>query len=322
MDARKAQDLIKHVVQDRDYGVGAMEKVSLADAVYFMSRLLPECIKDAIVEGNSNDEGYFLKIEELFKPIVAKKVREAEHLWIAYSGLTGYPYYVDGAMMVLYDYSACKEIEERLGQAGYQVTFGVVDKEIFKVEVGHMYRNGYKKIKLTDGKGQPYELEREELYAYEDFFKEDYITNPGLQAAMLDFFQEIRKQAPTKGREDMLARREARMLEALVNSEFMVPCVKNESEEEVSIEHPYIDISERLEEKPEEPVIALPVFTDGFEMNKCYEGHHENMLYQFKDIVGLVEELGAAGIIINCLGISYFMKAEHINKIATKLRIK
>ena len=43
---------------------------------------------------------------------------------------------------------------------------------------------------------EPFVVEREELYPYEEFFKDDYITNPGLQAAMLNYFQEFRKQAP------------------------------------------------------------------------------------------------------------------------------
>ena len=51
------------------------------------------------------------------------------------------------------------------------------------------------------------------------------------------------------------------------------------------------------------------------EMDKCYEGHHENMLYQYDELVNLVEELGASGVIINCLGISYYMKLELMHKI-------
>lgn len=39
------------------------------------------------------------------------------------------------------------------------------------------------------------------------------------------------------------------------------------------------------------------------------------MLYKFSELVELVDELGASGIIINCLGISYYMKASIMKKI-------
>ena len=36
------------------------------------------------------------------------------------------------------------------------------------------------------------------------------------------------------------------MFEAMVNSEFMIPCIKEEKEEEIEISHPFIDLSDRL----------------------------------------------------------------------------
>ena len=91
---------------------------------------------------------------------------------------------------------------------------------------------------------------------------------------------------------------------------------EEETEEQIEISHPFIDLTDKIKDKEEgEKVIAVPVFTDGFEMDKCYEGHHENMLYKFSELVELVDELGASGIIINCLGISYYMKADIMKRI-------
>lgn len=39
------------------------------------------------------------------------------------------------------------------------------------------------------------------------------------------------------------------------------------------------------------------------------------MLYKFDELVSLMDELGASGIIINCLGISYFMRTALMKKI-------
>lgn len=316
MDARRAQDLLKHITQDEDYGLKAMQKASLAECISMVNNVLPECQKKAYEDGNDNDAGFFSKMTENYRALIIDKIKEENLLWIAYTDLTGYPYMIDGDMIVIYDFAAAKQIEADLNKAGYRVTFGNVDKDAFKTEIAHMYRNGYKKIRFMDGKMEPFVVEREELYPYEEFFKDDYITNPGLQAAMLNYFQEFRKQAPLENRGDILKRREQIMIDMMLNAEYMVPCVKEETEEEVEISHHFIDITDRVTEKEEgEQVIAIPVFTDGFEMDKCYEGHHENMLYKFDELVSLMDELGASGIIINCLGISYFMRTALMKKI-------
>jgi hypothetical protein len=109
------------------------------------------------------------------------------------------------------------------------------------------------------------------------------------------------------------------MVGQLIASEFMVPCIKEETEEEIEISHPYVDLTDRVTDKAEgEQVIAIPVFTDGYELDKCYEGHHENMLYKFGELADLTDELGASGIIINCLGISYYMDKKAIEKVIAK----
>ena len=99
------------------------------------------------------------------------------------------------------------------------------------------------------------------------------------------------------------------MLRVMVNSEFMVPCVKEETEEEVSIAHHFIDVTEQVSHKDGEQVIAIPAFTE------CYKGQYENMLYSYKELVAAIEELGASGAIFNPLGISYFIPLETLKKI-------
>ena len=97
--------------------------------------------------------------------------------------------------------------------------------------------------------------------------------------------------------------------------EFLVE-KEEETEEEVEISHHFIDITDRVTEKEEgEHVIAIPVFTDGFEMDKCYKGQYENMLYTYKELVEAIDELGASGAIFNPLGISYYIPLETLKKI-------
>ena len=86
----------------------------------------------------------FSKMTENYRALIIDKIKEENLLWIAYTDLTGYPYMIDGDMIVIYDFAAAKQIEADLNKAGYRVTFGNVDKDAFKTEIAHMYRNGYK----------------------------------------------------------------------------------------------------------------------------------------------------------------------------------
>lgn len=316
MNARRAQDLLRHIVQDEDYGAAIMDKISVSESIYVLTQILPDCIKKADEKNNVNDSGYFNSMLRKYRPIVIEKIKNADHLWVAYCDTTGYPYMIDSDMIVLFDYTNHVQVTKKLEDAGFKISFESVDALAFKNEIAHMYRNGYKNIRFMDGKCEPFTVAREELFDYSEFFDDDYMTNPGLEQTMINFFQEFRKQGNVEPRADVLKSREDAMIVAMSNAEYMVPCVKEETEEQIEISHPFIDLTDKIKDKEEgEKVIAVPVFTDGFEMDKCYEGHHENMLYKFSELVELVDELGASGIIINCLGISYYMKASIMKKI-------
>lgn len=304
------------MTQDKDYGVSMMSGISAAEAIELYTKVLPGCINKAKENSNVNDAAYFETLLEKYRPIIIEKVKNADQLWIAYCDTTGYPYMVDGDMIALYDYNVHEDVEEQLAGSGFELAFQNVDPIHFKNEVGHMYRNGYHNIRFIDGKGEPFTVSRDELYDYEEFFNAEYMTNPGLQSAMIDFFQEIRKRVQIGKREGLLKKREDIMIEALRNAEYMVPCIKEENDDQIEISHPFIDLTDRVEEKAEgEKVIAVPVFTDGFELDKCYQGHHENMLYKLNELYDLIEELGASGMLINCLGISYYLNKDQVKKI-------
>jgi len=315
MNQKRAQELIKHIVEDKDNGAITMRNLSLSDSIYLEADILKSCILRADEIGKDTDASYFAQMIDRFRPIVLDRIKKADRLWIVYCDSTGYPYELDKDMLVLFDYINHKDIVQKLENSGFKITLIDVDSQKFKNEVSHMYRNGYKSIRFIDGKCEPFIVAREELYSHEEFFNETYITNPALQQTMISFFQEFRKKVEFSARMNMLESRQEKMIKNLLNAEFMVPCTKTENEEEVEITHPFIDLSDKVESKDGKPVIAIPVFTDGFELDKCYMGKNETMLLSFKELVHLVEELEASGIIINCLGISYYMGYEVIKKI-------
>ena len=56
---QKSTGFIKHITQDEDYGLKAMQKASLAECISMVNNVLPECQKKAYEDGNDNDAGFF-----------------------------------------------------------------------------------------------------------------------------------------------------------------------------------------------------------------------------------------------------------------------
>lgn len=315
MNEKRSQEILKHIVQDKDYGISILKTLSLAECIFVANNILRSCIQKANENGNVNDSNFFSKMMYNIKSIIVDKVKNANNLWLVYCDATGYPYEVDKDMLVIYDYPSQKEIAQRLENTGFKVTIVDMDNNQFKNEIAHMYRNGYKSIRLINDQYEPYIIEREEIYPFDDFFKDDYITNPGLQISMISFFQEFRKESKYDLRANLLKSREDNMINNILHAEFMVPCTKIETEDELEISHPFIDISDSIQSEDGKPVIVVPVFTDGFELDKCYKDEHETMLYKYDELIALTDELEASGIIINCLGTSYYMSREMMKKI-------
>lgn len=313
MNALRARDLLSHITTDEDYGKSMMAKLPLEEAIAVEEDLLNTCIKEANDKKNANDAAFFSDIKDAFRGIVLDKIRNADRLWIIYSDVTGYPYTVDGDMLVVYDYSQYSQVTDRLNEMGYLAFLSLADTQTFANEVSHMYRNGYKNIRFVGGSSLPFVAAREELYSYEQFMSDDYVTNPALSQAMIALFQEtgktfqVEEGAPAEAFKEMLQKREKEFVTAVKNAEYMVPCVKKENGDEVELSFQYMDITEHAAHEEGESVIAIPAFTDGFEMNKCYPDKYENMLCTFNELLNTVKELGASGIIINPLGIGHYM---------------
>ena len=287
------------------------------DGVEVLTKVLPELIKKAQEKNNVNDEGYFNEIGNVYRKIVVDKLLNADHLWTIYCDSTGYPYMVDDDIVVLYDYTNHARVEEQLGKYGYDISYGIEDKDSMQYEIAHLYRNGCRNIRFTDGKDNELIVSREEIGTYDQYIREDFVTNPGLQNALIKFFQEYRKPGDSTAKAAILRDKEAELKKAIRNADYMVPCTKEETDEEVSISHPYVDITDKVSHKEGEKILALPVFTDGLEMEKCYAGKHEDMLYTYMELLKTVKELGASGIVINPLGVSYYVPVDIMKQLIT-----
>ena len=163
MNARRAQDLLRHITQDEDNGAGIMDRISVGESIEVVTQLLPDCIKAADEKNNVNDSGYFNAVLKKYRPIVIEKIKNTEQLWIVYCETTGYPYMVDKDIVILYDYTNHARVEEQLGKYGYEISYGIEDKDSMQYEIAHLYRNGCRNIRFTDGKDNELIVSREEI---------------------------------------------------------------------------------------------------------------------------------------------------------------
>ncbi len=316
MEAKRAQELLRLIINTDNYGLAALKEATIEEAVCMVSNVLPECMQLATDKRVDNDIAYFAEAIRVLRAYVIDRLKDQDELWVVYNGLTGYPYYVDGALVVFYNYENRKGVEDILRKAGHMVETGVVTPQTFKYEIGHMYRNGYDTVIFADGTEVMFKVSREEIYPYENYYADDYIMNPDLQAAMIDYFQESRKNLPKEQVAELLAKREEKMFKVMMDAEFIVPCLKEETEDSIEVAHPFIDLAK--ERDSETPIIAIPAFTDGFEMNKCYGDHRDNVMYKFGGLVELVQEVEANGVVINYMGERFFMDLNMLKTVYEK----
>ena len=96
MDARRAQDILRHIINDEDYGAAMLDKISVTESIEVLTKMLPDCVATAQNDNNINDAGFFSQMIHNYYPLILDKIKNAEHLWVVYSDNTGYPYMIDG----------------------------------------------------------------------------------------------------------------------------------------------------------------------------------------------------------------------------------
>ena len=59
MDARRAQDILRHIINDEDYGAAMLDKISVTESIEVLTKMLPDCVATAQNDNNINDAGFF-----------------------------------------------------------------------------------------------------------------------------------------------------------------------------------------------------------------------------------------------------------------------
>lgn len=73
MDAKRAQDILKHITKDKDYGFTMIEKMTIGEVVDIVNILLPNCLKEAEKSNNANDVGFFNSMIDRYRAVLCKE---------------------------------------------------------------------------------------------------------------------------------------------------------------------------------------------------------------------------------------------------------
>ena len=315
MDNNRAYELITHVFEDPDCGMEEMEKASVHENVYVMSYLKEVCIPKAEAEKNREDITRFQAMLSFFRALTLKKIMNLDKAWKVNSVATGYPYKFNDGVLILYTDENVEALKENLGKAYFSVEAEEMNNDQLRQEIGNLYRNGYKVVNFCDGVCKPFEVKVEDIMPLRDTYLKDSRINPDLQAAIISFFQEVRRGVTYEGFEEAIQTLEKNMMIEVCKATYFVPSQMvptSNNKEEMEITHPLLKGEATVEGQKIEQV-ALPVFTDIYEMALVYGEEWDPMEVSYDDVVKICHNLNATGFVINFKGINLFINDNKIS---------
>lgn len=261
---------------------------------------------------------------KVFLGVLYEKIKTAETLYLACDQATGYPY-VDGDDRVwmfsqkVFAENAADYFRQQLLMLEMQPIGG---EEVLKT-FAQLRMLGLSKV-LVDNGQYHIEIQRDEILPPPDWTGTPEIsipvTNPGLQRAMIRFFQTL--HAPTgdpEARGQQLNALEAEMLDEILQAKFLVPMQVKESDASPADEHGMKTLMQGtilqfgvLSAK--DGSAWLPAFTDWPEFEKVYDKTTwSSNIASYDDLLTVSGNL--EGAVINCRGISLQIDAKNRERI-------
>ncbi|WP_249899860.1 SseB family protein [Paenibacillus sp. PK3_47] len=259
---------------------------------------------------------------------IKRAILHAETLYIAYDVHTNYPYIgANDQVWVFTEERFSAEAADYYLQQFIQLEMRRIGREEIRVLLAELHVLGIPGI-LVDNGQNTIVIRRDELLPPPDWSGTPEISipvsNPGLQYAMLSFFQGMYSRQQYEGKNQVLRAAEARMLDELVQAKFLVPMQLKEEEPSAADEQgrktlqqgTVIQFASLGAENGES---WLPVFTDWLEFEKGYDKTVWSAnVSTYEDIVALSENM--AGAAINFRGIGFRLDEKNKRMIAEYLR--
>ncbi|WP_232729877.1 SseB family protein [Paenibacillus phocaensis] len=261
---------------------------------------------------------------KVFTGELSEKIKNADALYLACDQTTGYPY-VDGEDRVwMFSQKAyAANAEDYFRQQFLMLEMKPIGGEDVLKTFGQLHIWGLPKV-LVDNGQYHIELNRDDVLPPPDWTGTPEIsipvTNPGLQRAMIRFFQTL--HAPTndqeaRGRE--LNALEAEMLDEILQARFLLPMQLKESDPSPANEQGVKTLKQGTMLQfgvlsAEDGSAWLPAFTDWPEFEKVYDKTTwSSNIAAYDDLLAVSGNMD--GIVLNCRGISLRIDANNRERI-------
>ncbi len=248
---------------------------------------------------------------KVFLEVLKDKIKDAESLYIAYEKRTGYPYIDAESRVWMFskeEYAA--NAEDYFRQQLLMLEMKKIEREEILKTLGELHIWGLRRIIMDNGQYM-IELDRDELLPPPDFSGTPEInipvTNPGLQQALIAFFQMMSSGLQFEGKQRVLQVMEGRMLDEVIQAKYLLPMQLKEQSPSVPNEQGMTTLKEGTTIQfavlgGEGDSSWLPVFTDWPEFEKAYDKTvWSSNVVTYDDIVALSDNMD--GIVVNYRGI-------------------
>lgn len=318
-DERKkeiAQLVFKKKIEESD-----LEPLNIQETIFLLVNV--DHFNEESEEGVENYEEKC----EVIDHVLAKKLADAEVLYMTFDAGTNFPYITQGCVEIYSELEYAQDAVRHYGEQYRAVQICEVRKDDSrfpdKMSVFEfLYYLGMEHLLIDNGKFKTV-VNREDILAITnknpEYQIDKPIENPKLRYALIEFFQEVKWPVTYEKRDEVIHEKEERMLAELKKAKFLVPMLFD-GEEVTKVQNQVAPqpgknmILPKLE--TQEHVCFTPIFTDWTEFVKIYPKDKWNgLVITFDEATTLCKDMG---IVINPAGENLIMNQQSFEALRSR----
>lgn len=318
-DERKkkiAQMVFKKKIEESD-----LEPLNIQETIFLLVNV--DHFNEESEEGVENYEEKC----EVIDHVLAKKLADAEVLFMTFDAGTNFPYITQGCVEIYSELEYAQDAVRHYGEQYRAVQICEVRKDDSrfpdKMSVFEfLYYLGMEHLLIDNGKFKTV-VNREDVLAITnknlEYQIDKPIENPKLRYALIEFFQEVKWPVTYDKRDEVIHEKEERMLAELKKAKFLVPMLFDgeevtKAQNQVAPQPGKNMILPKLE--TQEHVCFTPIFTDWTEFVKIYPKDKWNgLVITFDEATTLCKDMG---IVINPAGENLIMNQQSFEALRSR----
>ena len=318
-DERKqeiAQMVFKKKIEESD-----LESLNIQETIFLLVNV--DHFNEESEEGVENYEEKC----EVIDLVLAKKLANAEVLYMTFDAGTNFPYITQGCVEIYSELEYAQDAVRHYGEQYRAVQICEVRKDDSrfpdKMSVFEfLYYLGMEHLLIDNGKFKTV-VNRDDVLKITnrnpEYQLDKPIENPKLRYALIEFFQEVKWPVTYEKRDEVIHEKEERMLEELKKAKFLVPMLFDgeevtKAQNQVAPQPNKNMILPKLE--TQEHVCFTPIFTDWTEFVKIYPKDKWNgLVITFEEATTLCKDMG---IVINPAGENLIMNQQSFEALRSR----